>query len=465
MRIGALALDYDGTIAVGGVFDPTVREAIAEARRSGIAVILVTGRRLADLRDVAGDLTAFDAVVCENGAVLEFPSSGRHQLVGHAPSPAFLRELHQRGVNFAVGESVVEADAPCAHVILDVIRSLEQPLILAFNRDRVMVLPQSVAKSTGLRHALLALRLSIHNTLAVGDAENDHDLLDACELGVAVEWGTAALRAVADRVISGTGPPAVAAYIRRVSRQPWLPAGDMARRRIVLGRDADGNDVTIAVRGRTILIAGEPGSGKSWLAGLICEQSILQGYSVCLVDPGGDFRSLEALPGVIRLGDDQPPRARQLLRALRHPDLSVIVDLSKISHQEKTEYLPTLLRLIGALRRTSGLPHRIVIDDAHHFLGSSDGGRLIDNELAGYILVTSKVSCLAPEIRATPNAVVLVTRETNAGEAKGLLEMCGRRPCASSPAVLRDLMPSEAAILPDDDGSELRRFRLGPRLT
>ena len=87
-----------------------------------------------------------------------------------------------------------------------------------------MVLPQAVAKSTGLRQALLALRLSIHNTLGIGDAENDHDLLDACEVGVAVAWGSQALRTVADEVIQGTGPASVADYIRQLLRQPRLSA-------------------------------------------------------------------------------------------------------------------------------------------------------------------------------------------------------------------------------------------------
>ena len=49
MKFAALALDYDGTIAIDGVFDPTVREAIAGARQQGIVVVLVTGRRLPDL--------------------------------------------------------------------------------------------------------------------------------------------------------------------------------------------------------------------------------------------------------------------------------------------------------------------------------------------------------------------------------------------------------------------------------
>jgi hydroxymethylpyrimidine pyrophosphatase-like HAD family hydrolase len=69
MKFAALALDYDGTIAVDGVFDPAVREAVADARRRGIVAILATGRRLTDLHRVAGDLTCFDALVAENGAV------------------------------------------------------------------------------------------------------------------------------------------------------------------------------------------------------------------------------------------------------------------------------------------------------------------------------------------------------------------------------------------------------------
>jgi hypothetical protein len=217
------------------------------------------------------------------------------------------------------------ADAPTA---LDVVRRLQQPLILAFNRGRLMLLPQGVAKSTGLRQVLYALRLSIHNAVAIGDAENDHDLLDACEVGVAVAWGSAALRAVADDVVAGTVPPAWAGYIRRISAQLRLPGAQMGRRHLMLGRQHNGDPVSLAVRGRTVLIAGEPGSGKSWMAGLLCEQLILQGYSMCIIDPEGDYRSLE----VARrrdLGGGSAPNARSCSH-LRHPASSVIVDLSRM---------------------------------------------------------------------------------------------------------------------------------------
>jgi hydroxymethylpyrimidine pyrophosphatase-like HAD family hydrolase len=469
MKFSALALDYDGTVALIGTLDPTVRDAIAYARQRGIAVILVTGRQIADLRRVAGDLTCFDVVVGENGAVLDFPTSGRHVSLSHPPNSAFLLELKRRAVPFTMGETVVETDASHAATVLDVLRQLEQPLILAFNRGRLMVLPQAVAKSTGLRQALLALRVSIHNTVGIGDAENDHDLLDACEVGVAVAWGSPALRAVADEVIQGTGPAAVGDYIRRVSQQPRLSAAQMGRRRLFLGHQRDGEPVSLAVRGRTILIAGEPGTGKSWLAGLLCEQLILQGYCVCVIDPEGDYRSLSALPSVITLGgDDPPPHARELARALRHPDVSVIIDLSKMSHRKKTEYLNTLLPQLVALRRRTGLPHKILLDEAHYYLNRPDCGQLIDPELAGYILVTYRISGLIPSIRMTRDAVVMITRETDRHEAETLLQLCRPKPCAAvRPGLFGDLTMGEAALLPgaEESRGQVRRFELASRLT
>jgi|KBSSwiStaDraftv2_1062776.scaffolds.fasta_scaffold74011_3 hydroxymethylpyrimidine pyrophosphatase-like HAD family hydrolase len=468
MKLAALALDYDGTIAIDGVFDPAVREAIAAARLRGIAVILVTGRRLADLERVAGDLACFDVVVAENGGVLQFPASGRHVMLSHPPNLEFVEVLRRHGVALSVGETIVECDATSASIALETLRQLEQPLVLAFNRGRLMVLPQAVAKSTGLRQALTALRCSIHNTVGIGDAENDHDLLDACEVGVAVAWGSAALRSVADEVIDGTGPAAVAGYIRRIVQQSRLSAAQMGRRRLLLGYEHGGAPVSLAVRGRTILIAGEPGTGKSWLAGLLCEQLILQGYCLCLIDPEGDYRSLESLPGVITLGGDEPPpSARELVRALRHPDVSVIVDLSKLSHRDKTEYLETLLPLLVTLRRRTGLPHKILLDEAHYYLGGPDSSRFIDPELAGYILVTYRVSGLARSIQATSDAVVIVTRETDATEAATLARMCRPPSNAATSALFNNLATNEAALLPGSEESQGRvvRFRLGPRLT
>jgi hydroxymethylpyrimidine pyrophosphatase-like HAD family hydrolase len=468
MKLGVVAIDYDGTIAVNGRFDPAARDAIAQLRLHGIAVVLVTGRRLEELKAVAGNLGCFNAIVAENGAVLYFPESGRQAIVGHAPNPRLIEALQQRGIVIAIGDSVIETDASRAPSVLDVIRTLQQPQILAFNRGRLMVLPPGIAKSIGLERVLSTLRLSIHNAIGIGDAENDHDLLDACEVGVAVEWGSPALRVVADEVIAGTGPRDVAPYLLGLAQQMRLSSKQMGRRRLLLGHEHDGQPVHLAIRGRTVLIAGEPGSGKSWLAGLLCEQLILQGYCLCILDPEGDYRSLEALPGVVMMGgDDPPPRARELTQALRYPDTSVVVDLSKLAHHDKEEYLRELLPMLATLRRQSGLPHKILVDEAHYYLGEPYGRHLVDAELAGYILVTYRVSGIDRPVCAPGDTVVIVTRETDPQEQATLRGMSAGSAHAISSAVFQDLGLSEAALLPGAEESHgaVRRFQIAPRLT
>lgn len=468
MKLGILALDYDGTIAEDGALHPDVRRAIDDVRGRGIVVILVTGRILSDLRRVAGDLRSFDAVVAENGAVLAFPESGHALVLGHAPPLAFLEELTRRGVVTDVGACVVEANAVQAPEVLATIRDLELPLALIFNRSRLMVLPQGISKATGFREALRALRLSEHNAIAVGDAENDHALLEACERGVAVGWGSEALKTAADEVLEGTGPPAVAGYVRHVVAHERLGPPRVARRRLTLGQTADGQPVALAVQGRNVLIAGDPRSGKSWVAGLLCEQLILQRYCVCVIDPEGDYQPLQALPGVVTLGgEDPPPRPREVVRALRHPDVSVVIDLSKIRHNEKRDFVVALLPLLATLRRRTGLPHRIVVDEAHYFLHTPQVRSLLDLDLGGYTLVTYRAAQLHRDVLAASEAIIL-TRVSDPHEVRTLLALAGRDGAAKAwTDTLRGLSIQEAVLFPSTEEARgrLLRFRLNPRLT
>lgn len=462
MKLGCIAVDYDGTLTLDGRLSTAMLDAIGRARRRGVRMVLVTGRRLAHLAEDT-DAGMFDAVVAENGAVIEFPASGRHLLLGTPVAASFTDELARRGVACARGECLVETDADAAESVLHAVRALQQPYIISFNRSRLMVLPPGVAKSTGLRRALFELAVSVHNAIAIGDAENDHDLLETCEVGLAVEWGSAALRAVADGVIAGPGPAAVAEYLDRVSTAARLPAGTARRHRVPLGRLLDGTPVSLTIRGRTVIIAGEPGSGKSQLAGLLCEQFILQRYSLAILDPEGDYRALESLPNVTVLGGADPaPSAREVRHALRYPGESLIVDLSRLGAPDKQQYIRAMLPLLACERRRTGLPHKIVLDEAHQFLGE-DAGPLIDAELGAYIWVTYRVSEL-PAAVCPEDAVRIVTRESEGEEVAALSRLCGTSIDAS---VLAGLAPDEAALLPgpDEAGGGLLVIRTHARLT
>jgi len=467
MRFGVLALDYDGTIARDGVLDPDVKAAIIETRARGIVVILVTGRILSDLKLAAGGIEFVDAVVAENGAVLAFPN-GHTRLLGQLPPQSFLDELRRRGIEFRSGQCILDVDAGSAERILKLIRELELPMVLLFNHSRLMVLPQAITKGTGLRAVLNAFRLSAHNAIGIGDAENDHDLLEACEVGLAVSWGSLALQKKADEVLVGDGPHAVAAYIRRIAQEMRLPRDRNGRHRITLGTAEDGSPLTVSIHGRNILCVGEPESGKSWVTGLACEQMILQGYSVCVIDPEGDYGALESLPGVVVLGRADPlPDIPDVARALRHFDLSVVVDLSRTQIEEKMSYLQELMPMLISLRQTTGLPHRIVVDEAHYFLRQPNIRDLVDLELGAYGVVTYRPSDLSPDLLEDIE-VVVAKRLTRPQDVQTLMAMVKNKSVEPRwTATLGALATDEAALLPGSEESEgeLRRFRLLPRLT
>ena len=469
MLVSALALDYDGTIARGDALDPAARDAIAAARTAGLTVLLVTGRILDDLRRVAGDLHFVDGVVAENGAVVHFPDSNHTTLLGPPLSGALVEELGRRPLEFRSGQCLIDASADDAPRILDAIRSTEAPYVLAFNRSRVMTLPQGVSKATGLRAALDMLRLSARNVVAIGDAENDHELLRIAEIGAAVEWGSPALQAGADLVIRGTGPRDVAACMETLARTRRLPTPSRPRRRLALRYTEDGREFSLGVRGRNVLVTGDAKSGKSWVTGLLCEQLILHGYCVCVIDPEGDYRSLEALPGVTILGgEDPPPTPRELLRALRYPDRSVVIDLARVAHDTKIEYIRSLLPALNAMRRRTGLPHRIVVDEAHYFLHDAAAGHLLDLDFSGYTFVTYCASRLPQELIAATE-VMIVTCESSPSEVEMLRQRCvGCGQVESSAwSLLPHLAVGQAVALPvtDEAGGKLRLFNIGRRLT
>ncbi len=469
MKLSVIAVDYDGTIAHDDRPAPAVLDAIAFARSRGITVLIVTGRILSELRRVAGPLGFVDGVVAENGAVIHLPGSGYTTTLAPPVSQDFVARLEAKGVAFQAGQCLVDAGTGSARLMLEAIQEIELPLVLIFNRGQVMALAQGVSKATGLAAAPNMLRVSPGNALAIGDAENDHELLRLAEVGAAVEWGSASLQAAADVVVRGQGPEAVGAFIKEVAQRIRLPVPARARRRLVIGHLEDGGDFSLGVRGRNVLITGETKSGKSWLAGLLCERLILHGYSICVIDPEGDYRTLEALPGVTVLGgDDPPPTPRDLARALRYADRSVIIDLSGLAHEEKYAYIRDMLPALNVMRRRRGVPHRIILDEAHYFLHDGFAKDLLDLDFNGYTVVTYWPSRLPPELIAGIG-VILVTRESNPAEVEMLRAHCrGREHIDPSIwTVLRDLPIAEAVALPgsEEAGTELRTFVVGERLT
>ena len=138
VKFSVLALDYDGRSPPMARSIPTYRRAIADARRRGITVVIVTGRILDELRGFVGDLRFVDAVVAENGGVIAFPESGRSALLASAAPPQLVEALRRKGLPIEVGQSVIEADAQWAGAVLAEVHRLELPQVIIFNRSRAI---------------------------------------------------------------------------------------------------------------------------------------------------------------------------------------------------------------------------------------------------------------------------------------------------------------------------------------
>ena len=366
-RYHVLASDYDGTLAHHGQLTDTTRAALERLKASGRKLLMVTGRRVDDLLTVCPDLAPFDCIVAENGAVLYFPATREFHPLVEPPPPVFADMLRERGVpDVATGKVIVATWSPYETVVLQVIRDLHLEMQVIFNKGAVMVLPSGVNKGTGLLAALARMRLSGHNVVAVGDAENDHALLATAECGVAVANALPMLKERADLVTKsdhGVGVEEVAQRMIRYDLADLTPA--ITRHDIPIGLDSQGRPVTLPAYGANILLAGTSGAGKSTFATAFLEGVAERDYQFCILDPEGDYSEL---PKAVVVGSPHAaPVVDDVMTLLAKPEQSAIVNLVGIAMDDRPRFFDVLMPRLKSERSAVGRPHWIVVDEAHHF--------------------------------------------------------------------------------------------------
>lgn len=369
MRYLALATDYDGTLATHGVVPPEALAALQKARDLGRRLILVTGRVWPDLQEVFPEYRVFHRIVAENGALFIDPETSEQTLLGAAPPDVFIARLREQHVEpLAVGRVIVATWEPWQNVVLGAIRDLGLELQVIFNKGAVMVLPSGVNKASGLVAALAQLNISRHNCIGVGDAENDHALLEQSELGVAVANAIPMLQERADWTTRGERGAGIIELC-----EEWLATDLRARSprhgqvSLTLGHRASGEAYDVPVHGSRLLLCGRSGSGKSTLTSALLEQLTQAEYQYCLIDPEGDFQTS---PGRVVMGDaEHRPDPAEVVKALAVTPANVVVNLLGVPLEERTAFATVLLKQLKHHQDVYGRPHWVVIDEAHHMLG------------------------------------------------------------------------------------------------
>ncbi len=273
LTLRAVFLDLDGTLLDAGRPLPGAAAALARLRATGVRPLVATGRMYVSARRIAGDLGIDGPLVCYQGALVRDAATGttyahvpldvptaRDLIVairdaGHHPI-AFQDEAvwvgsadetaraYTRNADVAlheVGDLAAWVDAPLTKLVVtgppEDMDVLKARLVAAFD-DRAFIaksLPHylemaapAVSKASGL--AVVAERLGFvaAETAAVGDGENDLEMIDWAGFGIAVGGGFSGLLERADWVCPPLVEGGVPAVLNAIAAAREAAAGNGA---------------------------------------------------------------------------------------------------------------------------------------------------------------------------------------------------------------------------------------------
>ncbi|MFD6138087.1 HAD family hydrolase [Promicromonospora sp. NPDC060271] len=238
-RPALVACGIDGTLVrTGCPVSRAVHAAAAEVRAAGHHIVLATGRSLVGALPVALQLGLHDAwIVASNGAVTARLLDGHYEIVDQhpldaeaaiqvairmAPGARLAAEIvgagyrvntpfpdgRLNGTQYRIGRiegvwrygttRLILLD-PAAHRLVPDLRALGLTAI-ATGADWVDVTAPGISKATALEKIRTRLDVQDCDTVAIGDGENDLEMLSWATRGIAMGHAPAHVRAVADTV-------------------------------------------------------------------------------------------------------------------------------------------------------------------------------------------------------------------------------------------------------------------------
>jgi len=245
-RYELLVCDLDGTLIDGSMtLEPALVKAFYGAAERGLAISLATGRMPAAADRYRDELGVTAPVIYYNGALvrgaggpdllsLTLPRGVLHRAwtaFAQAPvHPIFYRDdrLYCLERTLAVrrycdeeGLHVDVVDDPAEFLSLgsfiksllighprdlDIVRSDLTPIVaehgrlVRTRRDYLEIIPVGASKGAALAHLAAHLGVSLDRVVAVGDQENDVEMLREAGLGIAMPQAPELVRQAADRV-------------------------------------------------------------------------------------------------------------------------------------------------------------------------------------------------------------------------------------------------------------------------
>ena len=245
-KIDLIALDLDGTaLNPQNQVSPATADAVRRARESGIHVVVSTGRICGEARDFALMLGTDDQMVTSGGATLSSVSQERCTMRMSMPWEAAVRAsavVERIGmitmvyVGYLSAKKVVPSVAEYIatnHISVDkmFIRS-QDPVMLVRARaqleqipgirvmssatDNLEVITPAADKGVALGMLCRELGTDLDHAAAIGDSENDLEMLNAVALPIAMGNASAAVKNLCLRETLTNAQDGVAAAIDRI---------------------------------------------------------------------------------------------------------------------------------------------------------------------------------------------------------------------------------------------------------
>ncbi|MEJ5961997.1 HAD-IIB family hydrolase [Pedobacter immunditicola] len=415
MRYHVLATDYDGTLAKQERVSPEVVETLKALKTSGRKLILVTGRQLEELQELFPEFAIFDRIVAENGALIYRPATLEEKLLGERPPASFIQILEDKQVRpLSVGRVIVATWEPHQDTVLNAIKQSGLEYQVIFNKGAVMVLPPGINKAKGLHEALKELGISEHNVVAIGDAENDNALLKVAECAVAVQNALPQVKIVADWTTDADHGEGVSELIALMIKDDLISMDSMLNRHYLeLGQCYDGSPFEISPYGNSILLSGTSGAGKTTFVVAFLEKLIDKKYQFCLIDPEGDYLDL---PEMITVGDSsQLPLIEQVIQLMSVALQNVVVNTLSIPLNDRPLFFKQLLTALIDLRKNTGHPHFIIMDEAHHLapFEVTDSFYNFPEDFKNFVAITTKPDLINTAFLKRINVTLIIGDNPN----------------------------------------------------
>ncbi|MBU0979538.1 MAG: phosphoglycolate phosphatase [Nanoarchaeota archaeon] len=215
--VNALVTDFDRTITDRpGVLS---RNVMKELKKLKTMHILATGRPFEFVKRLARSHRIWDAIVCENGAVVYFPNSKKTIIINSVFMDKARKTLEEKRIAGQYGEVVISLSLDTFEKARPLLAKLSKNLNYVRNVDVMMILPKFVDKGRSVKVVLDYFGIDSDKIIVVGDAENDLDLFRIPGYKVAVANAHPKLKIIADETTENPSSRGVIELVEKLLRK------------------------------------------------------------------------------------------------------------------------------------------------------------------------------------------------------------------------------------------------------